>query len=104
MIVSLQEAKEHLRVDTDAEDDDITLKIQAASNIILDYLKKTEDDYEPGLYGTILTPTSVKMACLILVGILYRDRDGEETKNWNQGYLPFSVTALIYPLRDPSLA
>jgi hypothetical protein len=104
MIVSLQEAKDHLRIDNDAEDADLTLKIQASSQIILDYLRKSESDYGEDSDGILETPTSVKMACLILVGILYRDRDGEESKNWNQGYLPFSVTALIYQLRNPALS
>jgi two-component system OmpR family response regulator len=37
-LVTLDQAKLHLRVDQDAEDDDITLKIEAASAAILDYI------------------------------------------------------------------
>lgn len=104
MIITLQEAKEHLRIDHDAEDADLTLKIEAASRMILEYVKRSESDYDEDSDGILEVPYTMKMACLIMVGILYRDRDGTESDKWQQGFLPFSVTALIYNLRDPSLA
>jgi hypothetical protein len=39
----------------------------------------------------------------MMVGILARDRDGVEAKDWDHGYLPRPVTSLLYPLRDPAL-
>lgn len=104
MIVSLEEVKQHLRIDYDEEDADLTLKIQAASQMILEYVKRSESDYDEDSDGILEVPYTMKMACLIMVGILYRDRDGVETKEWNQGYLPYSVTALIYNYRDPTLS
>lgn len=104
MIVSLEQVKEHLRIDHDAEDADLTLKIKAASRMILEYVKRSESDYDEDSDGILEVPYTMKMACLIMVGILYRDRDGTESDKWQQGFLPFSVTALIYNLRDPSLA
>lgn len=104
MIVSLEEVKQHLRIDYDEEDADLTLKIKAASQMILEYVKRSESDYEEDSDGILEVPYAMKMACLIMVGILYRDRDGTESDKWQQGFLPFSVTALIYNLRDPSLA
>lgn len=46
-------------------------------------------------------PAEVELATLLLVGILYRDRDGTEAKEWQHGYLPWPVTSFLYPLRDP---
>ena len=43
------------------------------------------------------------MATVILVGILDRVRNGEEENQYQQGYLPFSVTSLIYSLRKPTI-
>lgn len=104
MIVSLEQVKDHLRIDHDAEDADLTLKIQAASLMILEYVRRSESDYEQDSDDVLDVPYSMKMACLIMVGILYRDRDGTESDKWQQGYLPFSVTALIYNLRDPAVS
>ena len=119
---TLDEAKSHLRVDNDFEDADITLKIQGASQMVKNYLKSaspwlpeydSNDDVvldsndEPVLYldstGQPVPKFEVKIATLILVGILYRDRDGEEMSSWQMGYLPAPVTALLYPIRDPAL-
>lgn len=121
--VTLDEVKEHLRVDNDAEDADLMLKISAASRIVKNYLKSaspwsyeydSNDDPVVDSNGDPVValdsngqPTpkyEVKIATLIVVGIWYRDRDGTEMEKWLQGYLPAPVTALLYPIRDPALA
>lgn len=121
--VTLQQAKDHLRVDHDAEDNDIELKIVAASSAVKSYLKSASP-YEPlrdsndtplldsndlpipeeDSNGDPILRWEVRAAVLILLGILYRDRDGQEMKDWAPGYLPAPVTALLYPLRDPAFA
>jgi hypothetical protein len=50
-----------------------------------------------------IVPDEVQLAVLMMVGILARDRDGVEAKDWDHGYLPRPVTSLLYPLRDPAL-
>jgi hypothetical protein len=40
----------------------------------------------------------------VLVGILFKDRDGAMRESWPQGYLPFAVTAQVYMRRDPACA
>ena len=40
MLVRLQEASDHLRRDTTDDDNDLTLKIKAASAAIINYLKR----------------------------------------------------------------
>jgi hypothetical protein len=121
--VTLQQAKDHLRVDHDSEDNDITLKIVAASGAIKNYLKFSSP-YEPmrdsndtplldsndipildeDSSGNPIVRWEVRAAVLMLLGIFYRDRDGQEMKDWAHGYLPAPITALLYPLRDPAIA
>ena len=40
----------------------------------------------------------------MLVGHFYKEPDGNTEDAFEQGYLPKPVTALLYPLRDPTLA
>ena len=41
--VTLKEAKDHLRVDTDAGDEDLQLKIYSASASVYDYIQGSRD-------------------------------------------------------------
>lgn len=123
-LVTLQEAKDNMLVTYSASDNDIKLKIAAASGAVLNYLKNrsklyvlelnsdgipTTDSqgapvYERDSQGSRIIRDEVKHATLILVGIFFRDRDGSEMKDWAPGFLPAPVTALLYPLRDPTVA
>ncbi|MGP2500425.1 head-tail connector protein [Pantoea ananatis] len=104
--VTLEEAKAHLRVDTDADDQDLQLKIYAASAAVFDYIQGSREKVV-GDDGKVIADAPelqrVKQATLILVGILDRIRSGEEENHYRQGQLPFSVTSLIYSLRSPSI-
>lgn len=106
MFVTLEEAKLHLRVDGDAEDSDITLKVHAASGAVRGYLKSAADLYlgEDGTPDLDKVPFEVKAATLLMLGHLYKDRDEDSSNAYSQGFLPRPVTALLYPLRDPALA
>ena len=74
-LITLDEAKEHLRVTSDAEDADLQRKLNAAEEAILDYVNRTED-------GRALTPTwdggtvptFVVSAILLQLGELWRYR------------------------------
>lgn len=104
--VTLEEVKGHLRIDTDAGDEDLKQKILSASSAIFDYVQGSRDKLV-GQSGKVIDGSPelqrVKMAVLILVGILDRVRDGQEEMNYSAGNLPFSVTALIYSLRSPTV-
>lgn len=105
--VTLQQAKDHLRVDTDAEDGDIGGKLLAAQSAVLNYLKiATLDALAVGSPAVIPDNVDgvVAAATLLMVGYFYRDRDADDNHEWEQGYLPRPVTALLYPLRDPTVA
>lgn len=103
MLVTLQQAKDHLRIDHDAEDNDLTLKIHAASGAVARYLKIPSSFFADETALTTDTPFEIQAAVLIMLGILYRDRDGTEMEKWNYGYLPHVVTSLLYSYRDPAV-
>lgn len=100
-LITLDEAKKHLRVDDDAQDDEINSKIEMASAIIIDYLKATTATVETWL-DSAGEPTSVpgvvKSATLLALGELYKNREAEADP------LTPSVRGLLHRLRDPALA
>lgn len=104
-LVTLEEAKMHLRIDDDYGDPDITLKIQGGSAAILSYIQGSRnlvvDDSGVLIEGEILT--RVQTALLVLLGYLDRNRGGEEEEKLKQGELPYSVSMLIYDLRKPTI-
>jgi hypothetical protein len=123
MLVTLQEARDHLRSDTTADDSDLTLKIQAASGAVLNYLKGASPwqyEYDSNLgvqldsaqqpiplldsSGQKILRWEVRAAVLLMVGYLYKDRDENPDGEYEQGYLPKPITALLYALRDPAIA
>lgn len=128
MLVTLDEASDHLRRDTDYDDADLALKVQSASSAVLNYLKsrnaayeiERDDDGDPVLdsngnpvfvadsNGDPVIRFEVKAATLIMIGELYKNREGEQggeiPTQWGYGYLPRPVVALLYPIRDPALA
>lgn len=104
MLVDLDLAKLRLRIDQDVEDDSVTLAIEGASGAVLNYLKVDQDTYTDSNGDVVDVPPEVQNATLCLAGILLRDPSGTEMKDWEMGYLPRPVMALLYPLRDPALS
>lgn len=104
-LVTLDEVKSYLRIDTDAADNDLQEAIYQASAVILDYVKSSRskiiDDDGELIEGEELQ--RVKRSTLILVGIFDRVKNGEEEQRYSQGNLPFSVTAFIYTLHTPTI-
>lgn len=111
MLVTLQQARDHLRSDSTDDDNDLTLKIHAASGAVLNYIRNgadifTDSSGEPVLDsngGPIGIPYEVQAATLLMLGYLYKDRDGDPDKAYEYGYLPMPVMSLLYPHRVPSL-
>lgn len=119
-LVSLTQASEHLRRDTTDDDADLDLKIEAASEVVLNYLKdspavtfiNTDGEVEEDTAGNpVGVPRAIQIAVLMLVGIFYRDREGQSgnsttrasASDWQTGYLPPAITAVLYPLRKPEV-
>lgn len=99
-MITLSEAKTHLRVDTDADDASLELMISAASEGVAEYLK-WETQPDP-------VPARARQAALVLVGFMYREREGSNEyavpAQYGYGYLPVGVASLLWPLRKPSAA
>lgn len=101
MLVTRAQAAAHLRIDdATAEADDLDLKIQAASAVVLDYLEMEEEDFgDSDSDGVVEVPEQVQAATLLLVGDMYRHRDAGSPQ-YSDALLPPAVRALLYPLKS----
>lgn len=105
MLVTLAEAKERLRVDGTDDDSQIELLIGSASAAVLNYLKPV--GYAGFYDGTTVStvPDNVKVAVLLTVSSLFdAPMKGEGQHYPGQGRLLPSVEAMLYPMRDPTVA
>ena len=118
--IALCDAKAHLRVDHDEDDIDITNKIIQASSLVKSYIK-TASPYEPSRDANddvVLDSNDevedadaytyryeVQAATLLLVQYLYEQTMESRYSIASPGvFLPPEIAALLYPLRDPTLA
>lgn len=98
-LITLAEAKDHLRVVSDDDDSDVWLKAQAASDFIVDYLKDQADD----TWDADSVPAPIKAAILMLLTDLHEFR-GDDPRVRESGELPGPVRAMLSFYRDPALA
>lgn len=110
MLVTLQKASDHLRRDTTDDDNDLTLKIAAASQAVLNYLKEVDFlDSAGEVDSTMTVPEPIQAAVLLILGGLYNDRDGEDfLEGGNQDrigkvVIPRAAHFLLDPYRTPTL-
>lgn len=121
-LVTLDEAKMHLRITDDDQDADVTFRVMAASSAVLNYLNGARNLYVPEIdsNGDFVTDDDgyyvaledsdgkqirqeVKAATLILLADMYANREGA-AGTVAAAYLmamPMPAQALLYPLRDP---
>lgn len=113
MLVTLEQARQHLRRDLDntGPDPDLTAKIVGASEAVLAYLKSQADRFLDSSGNVFvdsaevpIVPGAVVSATLLMVGYLDVNRGSDDEGAFERGELPRPVTALLYPLRDPALA
>lgn len=90
-MITLDQAKYHLRVDGNHEDADIQTRLTLATAIVLDYLK---DSAAPTTHGADV----IDAAILLVLGELYMNREGGADP------LSPSVRALLERQREPTLA
>lgn len=104
-LVTLEQAKEHLRIDEGYGDDDLSLKIQGGSAALLSYIQGSRGKVvsEDGNLIEGETLSRLQTAILVLLGYLDRNRGGEEEEKLKKGELPYAVTMLIYDLRRPTI-
>lgn len=103
-LVSLDQAKDHLRVTHDNDDEDIFSKVEQASAIVLDYLKLSvtptdwgnlSGDSPPGTG----VPHLIQAATLLILGELFKGRESSTVD-----VLSNAVKSLLHRYRDPALA
>lgn len=106
-LVTLQRAKEHLRLLTDDEDVDVEEKLRAAEAIVLSHLTQRDEDWA----GTVAAwteadvPLPVKHAILVQLGELYGFRgDDARIDRELRGALSPVVESLLMPYKDPGIA
>lgn len=102
--ISLEQAKRHLYIDEldTSRDVDVQDKLDEAFAAVVNYMKLQPEQW-------IVNPAqafAIRSATLQMLTVLFENRgdDGGEASKFERGYLPWSVTALLYPLRDPALA
>lgn len=105
-LVTLEEIKEHLRDDGNANDAEYTLLNQAGSSAIIAFIQGNRHrviDEDGNVIEDSPILARLKVALLVLIGWLDRNRGGEDEEKLMQGYLPASVSLLIYDLRRPTI-
>jgi hypothetical protein len=107
-LVSLAEAKDHLREENDLNNGDVLSKVEAAESIVLDYIGATATWRTVSAAWTDATvPALVKAAILIQLGELYGPSGrGDDAKGPPQvdGQLSLQLTNMLRRYRDPVLA
>ena len=107
-LITLDQAKQHLRIiGDDADDADLQLKINAATQMAVAYLDRavyaTQEDLDAAtLAGTagpcpLVATDMVRAGILLLLGDLYANR--EEVTNTPVNQLPTGAKACLRPLR-----
>ena len=91
MLITLSEAKTHLRIEHDEEDEYLAGLIRQAQAAAEDYCRVTFPDEDP--------PEPVRLALLLFVGFYYENRDIPDMTTYKAMRMAFD--ALLYPYRDP---
>ena len=105
-LVTLDQAKAHLRITSTADDPDLTEKLTQAEAAILDYIGSTDHWRTITATWTVDTVPPVVVACILLqIGELFRFR-GDELPNPRVGSenLSAQIQGLLRPWRDPVFA
>jgi hypothetical protein len=110
MLVTLARTRTRLKYDTTDFDADITFAIEAASRSVVTYLQEpsfadTAGDIPVDTAGIAIdVPEDVQTATIMLAGYFLRQPDRDAVQEWQMGFLPAPVTALLFPYRAPTLA
>lgn len=96
MYVTIDEIKQHLYIDFEADDAMLADMIQASEDIIQKYLNTTFEDIIDE-YGSL--PISLKQAIKIMVGNLYANRESVSF-NAYPSKIPYSYEYLLQPYKS----
>lgn len=121
LLVTLAQAKAHLRLPTDvtADDADLQLKLEVAQELVLDYVAQRVDDADDwsatvAAWDEDTVPKRVQQAILLQFAELWRFRGDDDPDDqpgqWKAqvqdeiGMLSPAITRLLYRLRDPAIS
>jgi len=101
-LVTMTDAKAHLRIRDTDHDADVTIKLAQATDAILDYLTKSADP----AWTDVTVPLPVQAAILVMLAHLYEDRGdrAKETDADADKTVWESIDRLLARFRDPSWA
>jgi hypothetical protein len=100
-LVTLEQAKRHLRVDYSDEDEDVLEKADHASAIVLNYLNRNDLTWTDADNGSPVVksdaPFEVQAAVLMVLDILWDIRNGGDIEYAQaDGYLSKPITAILH--------
>ena len=91
MVLTVDEVKQHLRIEYDEEDELIEKRIMQAQAAAEDFCRVSfEED----------VPEPVRLACLLFVSYHYENRDIPDMTTYKSMRMAFEH--LLYPHRDPA--
>jgi hypothetical protein len=94
-LVSLQAAKDRLKITDDDHDDEVRRTAAAATDVILDYLKHGADP----AWDDTTVPLPVQAAILLMLSHLYEpEAEQDADKLWG------AIDRLLARFRDPAIA
>lgn len=102
-LVTLATARQHLKPPGTVDDARITRLIEEASMIVLEYIKQPYDAFQADDGGPIdeSLPGPVRAACLMVLGALYDNADGQ---NPDKNPISPAVQSLLKFYRVPTIA
>lgn len=105
MLVSIDEAKQHLRIDGNDDNTWLTLWIDLVSDAVLSWLKDPGLAFVEDSSGSPVPVPVVKAAVLVELAQQYRFRDGKDAASLPPGYiLGAGATNLLSGIRRPTVA
>ena len=92
MIVTLDELKDHLRVQTNDEDDLLVTYLTQAQEAASNYCRVDWEDTET-------VPETVRLAVMLMASHFYENRDSADKSAYTTMMMAFRM--LLYPNRNP---
>lgn len=100
MLITLQQAKDHLRVDFDDLDSDIIFKTEQASALCLKFLKLPENSFLDSSGQPENVPFYLSAAVCVWLDILFTNRGVNANAGAPFGYIPLEVSNILWPYRQ----
>lgn len=98
MLITTEEAKQHLQIDYDDADDEVTRLATEASAVVLDYLKRPMTEWQDVDGNPVDVPGPVVVAVKLVLGELFKSREATADP------ISPSVIRLLDRLRGPAFA